>query len=361
MAVPAGLTVGEIAERLQSTVEGDPDRIISAVSNLEDARPSEVSWVGSEAFLGKAAASSAGAIVLPPVGRIETSASLIRVPDPDLAMVSVQRWLAPPTHVLAEGIDATASVGEGAVVDGVRIGPQVSVGRDVVIGRGTQLHAGVRIGDGTVIGQDCVLGPNVVVRERIRIGDRVIIHPNSTIGADGFGFLFREGRHVKIPQTGWVEIGDDVEIGANNTIDRGRTGATRVGNGVKTDNQVHIGHNVVIGDHSMLIAMTAIGGSSVLGHHVIISGHCGVTDHVRIGNGVQCGAFSMITNDVPDGARIKGDPAIDLQTEQRQRASVRKLPKLRAQLRELERRIRGLANGSGDPHAPTAEGLPPAP
>ena len=229
---------------------------------------------------------------------------------------------------------------------GARIGPHVSVGRSAVIGRGTQLHAGVRIGDGTTIGEDCVLGPNVVIRDRIRIGNRVVIHPNSTIGADGFGFLFRAGRHVKIPQTGWVEIGDDVEIGANNTIDRGRTGATRVGNGVKTDNQVHIGHNVVIGDHSMLIAMTAIGGSSILGHHVIISGHCGITDHVRIGNGVQCGAFSMITNDVPDGAVLKGDPAIDLRTEQRQRAGIRRLPKMRETIRGLELRVRELEDAA---------------
>lgn len=319
MAGPAGWTVGEIAERLGATMEGDPDRVISAVSTLDVAGPGEIAWVGSEAFLQKAATSSAGAIILPQVGALSTSASLIRVPDPELAIVT-----------------------------GARIGPHVSIGRGAVIGRGTQLHAGVRIGDGTTIGEDCVLWPNVVVRERIRIGDRVIIHPNSTIGADGFGFLFRAGRHVKIPQTGWVEIGNDVEIGANNTIDRGRTGATRVGDGVKTDNQVHIGHNVMIGDHSMLIAMTAIGGSSVLGHHVIISGHCGVTDHVRIGDGVQCGAFSMITNDVPDGAVLKGDPAIALPTEQRQRALVRRLPKLRATIQALESRVQELEEALPD-------------
>ncbi len=351
MAAPSGLTVGEIAARLEATVEGDPDRVVSAVSNLDEAGPSDIAWVGSRAFLAKAATSSAGAIVLPQAEPLSTSASLVRVPDPDLAMVRVQEWLAPPPHALAAGVDPTASIGEGAVIDGARIGPHVSVGRGAVIGRGTELHAGVRVGDDTTIGEDCVLGPNVVVRERIRIGDRVIIHPNSTIGADGFGFLFRAGRQVKIPQTGWVEIGDDVEIGANNTIDRGRTGATRVGNGVKTDNQVHIGHNVVVGDHSMLIAMTAVGGSSVLGHHVIISGHCGVTDHVRIGDGVQCGAFSMITNDVPDGAVLKGDPAIDLRTEQRQRASVRRLPRLRARMEAMERRIQELerAQSAGVP------------
>ena len=353
MAGPAGLTVGEIAERLEATVEGDRDRLVSGVSTLDEAGPSEIAWVGSEAFLRKAATSSAGAIVLPQAGALSTSASLIRVADPDLAIVAVQGWLAPPAHSIEEGVDPTASIGEGAVVTGARIGPHVSIGRGAVIGRGTQLHAGVRVGDGTTIGEDCVLWPNVVVRERIRIGDRVIIHPNSTIGADGFGFLFRGGRHVKIPQTGWVEIGNDVEIGANNTIDRGRTGATRVGDGVKTDDQVHIGHNVVIGDHSMLIAMTAIGGSSVLGHHVVISGHCGVTDHVRIGDGVQCGAFSMITNDVPDGAMLKGDPAIALGTEQRQRASVRRLPRLRATIDALESRVQELEAALPDRPPPT--------
>ena len=348
MSRPAGMTVGDIAERLDATVEGDPMRVITAVSTLEQAGPNEIAWVGSEAFLRRAAASAAGAIVLPEAGSLSTQASLIRVPDPDLAIVSVQMWLAPPTRRVEAGVDPTASVGDGAVVTGASIGPHVSIGRDAVIGPGTQLHAGVRIGDATSIGEDCVLEPNVVVGERIRIGNRVIIHPNSTIGADGFGFLFRAGRHVKIPQTGSVEIGDDVEIGANNTIDRARTGVTRLGDGVKTDNLVHVGHNVVIGDHSMLIAMTAIGGSSVLGHHVILSGHCGVTDHVRIGDGVQCGAYSIIMNDVPDGAVLKGDPAIDLRTEQRQKALVRRLPIMRETLRSLERRVRELEEARPD-------------
>jgi UDP-3-O-[3-hydroxymyristoyl] glucosamine N-acyltransferase len=342
MGRTVGMTVGDIAQRLDATVEGDPLRVIVAASNLEQAGPNDIAWVGSAAFLQKAAESAAGAIILPGVGVLSTGASLIRVPDPDLAMVNVQQWLAPQTRRVEAGVDATASVGDGAVVTGASIGPHVSIGRDTVIGPGTQLHAGVRIGDATAIGEDCVLASNVVVGERIRIGNRVIIHPNSTIGADGFGFLFRAGRHVKIPQTGTVEIGDDVEIGANNTIDRARTGVTRLGNGVKTDNHVHVGHNVVIGDHSMLIAMTAIGGSSVLGHHVIISGHCGVADHVRIGNGVQCGAYSIIMNDVPDGAVLKGDPAIDLRTERRLKALIRRLPMMRETIRSLERRVREL-------------------
>lgn len=342
MGRPAGMTVADIAQRLDATVEGDPQRVITAVSNLDEAGADEIAWVGSEAFLPKAAESRAGAIILSGGGALSTGASLIRVRDPDMAIVLVQQWLAPPVQRIAEGVDPTASVAEGAVVDGACIGPHVSIGRDVVVGARTQLHAGVSIGDGTVIGEDCVLAPNVVVRERVRIGDRVIVHANTTIGADGFGFLFREGRHVKIPQTGRVEIGDDVEIGANNTIDRARTGVTRLGNGVKTDNHVHVGHNVVIGDHSMLIAMTAIGGSSVLGHHVILSGHCGVTDHVHIGNGVQCGAYSIIMNDVPDGAVLKGDPAIDLGEEQRRRAATRRLPKMRETIRALERRVREL-------------------
>lgn len=337
-----GLMVAEIAQRLGATVEGDPERRITAVSTLEQAGPDEISWAGSAAFLDRASTSAAGALVLPAEGAVSTSAAIIRVPDPDLAMVSVQRWLAEPGHQIAAGVDPTATVGEGSVVDGVRVGPHASIGRHVVIGPGTEIHAGVRIGDYTTLGENCVLAPNVVVGERIRIGDRVIIHANTTLGADGFGFLFRGGKHVKIPQTGTVEIGDDVEIGANNTIDRARTGVTRIGNGVKTDDQVHIGHNVVVGDHSILIAMTAIGGSSVLGHHVVISGHCGITDHVTIGNGVQCGAFSMITNDVPDGAVLKGDPAIDLGTEQRQRASVRRLSRTRDTIRSLEERIRKL-------------------
>jgi len=344
-----GLTVGDIASRLDATVEGDPDRWITAAATMDSAGPDQIAWVGSEAFLQKASESTAGAMILPEEGAVSTGASLIRVPDPDLAMVQVQEWLAPPGHHLEADVHPSAVVGEGSVTTGAHIGPHVSIGRHVTLGSGTRIHAGVRIGDFATIGADCVLAPNVVVGHRVRIGDRVLIHSNTTLGADGFGFLFRQGRHVKIPQTGTVEIGDDVEIGANNTIDRARTGVTRIGNGVKTDDQVHVGHNVVIGDHSMLIAMTAIGGSTVLGHHVIISGHCGITDHIRIGNGVQCGSFSMISNDVPDGAVLKGSPAMDLRTEQRQRASVRRLPKLRQTIESLKGRLQKLED------APTRE------
>lgn len=342
MHTSPGLTAGDIAQRLGSTVEGDPDRTLTAVATLEKAEAHEIAWVGSEAFLKKAAGSSAGALILPLEGAVSTEASVIRVADPDLGITHVQEWLAPRVHPLATGVHATAFVGEGSVTTGACIGPHVTIGRDVVIGAGTRIHPGARIGDGTVIGEDCVVASNVVVGHGTRIGNRVRIHPNTTIGADGFGFLFRKGRHVKIPQTGTVEIGDDVEIGANCTIDRARTGVTRLGHGVKTDNQVHVGHNVVIGDHSMLIAMTAIGGSSVLGHHVILSGHCGVTDHVHVGNGVQCGAFSLITKDVPDGTRLKGEPAMELASEQRQRASVRRLPRMRQTMQELEERVREL-------------------
>jgi UDP-3-O-[3-hydroxymyristoyl] glucosamine N-acyltransferase len=349
MVRTAALRLGEIAERLGATVEGDPTRVITAVSNLAQAGPNDIAWVGSHAFLRKAAESAAGAIILPESESLSTTASLIRVPDPDLAIVRVQEWLAPQGHPPEAGVHDTAVVGEGAVVTGASIGPHVSIGRGAVVGAGTELHAGVRLGAFVSIGRDCVLAPNVVVGDHVRIGDRVTIHPNSTIGADGFGFLYREGRHVKIPQTGSVEIGDDVELGANNTIDRARTGVTRLGNGIKTDNHVHVGHNVVVGDHSLLIAMTAIGGSSVLGHHVILSGHCGVTDHVHIGDGVQCGAFSMITRDIPDGAVLKGDPAVDLGQEQRQRASVRRLPRLYDTIRSLEARIRELEDGRHEP------------
>jgi UDP-3-O-[3-hydroxymyristoyl] glucosamine N-acyltransferase len=342
------LSVAVIAQRLGGTVEGDPDRLISAVATLDRAGPDDISWAGSAAFLQKASRSLAGAIVAPLDGTVSGSAAVIRVADPDLAMVRVQGWLAPPAHELPAGVHPTAVVGEGSATQGASIGPHVSVGRNVTIGEGTEIHAGARIGDSATIGRDCVIAPNVVVGERVRIGDRVIIHANTTLGAHGFGFLFREGKHVKIPQTGTVEIGNDVEIGANNTIDRARTGVTRIGDGVKTDNQVHVGHNVVVGDHSMLIAMTAVGGSTVLGHHVIISGHCGITDHVTIGNGVRCGAFSMITNDVPDGAVLKGDPATDLRTEQRNRAAGRRLPRMREKLRDLEARIRELESDMRD-------------
>lgn len=198
------------------------------------------------------------------------------------------------------------------------------------------------------IGRDCLLWPNVVVRERVTIGDRVIIHPNVTIGADGFGYLQRADKHVKIPQIGTVVIEDDVEIGANTCIDRARSGITRIGRGTKIDNLVQVGHNVTIGEDCIIVAQCGISGSTSLGHHVVLSGQVGLTDHLRIGSAVQVAAKSGVFRNVPDGKVYRGIPATEYYQYARQQIGVRRLPKLMEQLRELARRVEWLESAADD-------------
>jgi UDP-3-O-[3-hydroxymyristoyl] glucosamine N-acyltransferase len=340
------MTAGELACRLGGVLEGDPALPVSEVATLEQAGPETVSWVAGPELLPRLANSRAGVVLVPFDCTVPAGLTVIRVPDPALSICQVLRWFGPAPEQVPPGIHPTAVVAPDAVVEGACIGPLVTVGPRSVIGPGTQLHAGTRIGAEVQIGRDCVLWPNVVVRERVRIGDRVIIHPNATIGADGFGYLFRDGKHVKIPQVGAVVIEDDVEIGANTCIDRARTGVTRIGRGTKIDNLVQIGHNVTIGEDCVIVAQCGISGSTSLGHHVVLAGQVGIIDHLRIGNGVQVAAKSGVARDIPDQAVFRGIPATENREYVRQQVCVRRLPKMVEQLRELIRRVERLESAA---------------
>ena len=217
-----------------------------------------------------------------------------------------------------------------------------------VVEEGTELHAGVYIGPGCRIGRGCVLWPNVVVREYTVIGERVVIHPNATIGADGFGYLYREGAHLKIPQIGRVVIEDDVEIGAGTCIDRARSGETRIGRGTKIDNLVQIGHNVQVGAHCILVSQAGVSGSCRLGHHVVLGGQVGVADHVELGDGAQVAAQGGVAQDIPPGVVHGGTPSVEVSAWRRQMASLRRLPDVLERLRALEQRVRQLESTTHD-------------
>lgn len=333
------MTAGDIARLVGGTVHGDEHRRIRAVGTLETADEHTISWVGHARYAGRIAASRAGVLLLPldippPEGR-----TCVRVKDADLALCTVLAHFAPPADTVPPGVHPTAVVAPSAVVAGAAIGPHVTVGAGAVVSPGTQLHAGVRVGRGVLIGRDCTLWPNVVVREHCVLGERVVLHPQVCIGADGFGYLQRGGRHVKVPQIGIAIVEDDVEVGAGTCIDRAKTGATRIGAGTKIDNLTQIGHNCQIGPGCVIVAQCALAGSVTLGRFVMLAGHVGVSDHVSVGDGCMVMAKSCVTRDAPANSVLRGDPAEPHTAYARQLLLVRRLPDLRDQLRELTRRI----------------------
>jgi UDP-3-O-[3-hydroxymyristoyl] glucosamine N-acyltransferase len=349
------LTANELANRLGGTVEGDSTREVSSVATLGEATPESLSWIGHRRFIPMVNGSKAGVILLAKDGPGLPGRTLIRVTDPDLALVQVLRWLSPPVEMLKPGVDASARVHPQATVSGACIGPNVCVAAGAVVGPGTKLHPGVCVAAGTRIGRDCELWPNVVVRERVTIGDRVIIHPNTTIGSDGFGYLQRNGGHLKIPQVGTVVIEDDVEIGANCAVDRASTGVTRIGSGTKIDNLVQIAHNVNIGQGCIIVAQCGIAGSTALGDNVMLGGQVGIIDHLQIGRGARIAAKSAVFKDIAPGEAVRGIPATENGRFLRHEAGVRRLPKWLSELKKLQSRVAELETLIEQPPRDTSE------
>jgi UDP-3-O-[3-hydroxymyristoyl] glucosamine N-acyltransferase len=336
------ITAAELARLLDGELTGDGAHVVCAVGTLEEAGPQAVSWVGKADLMPRVAASQAGIVVIPAACAPPAERTTIGVADPDLAMCQILEALKPPSEPVPAGVDRDARVAETATVAGASIAPHVFVGARASVGPGTVLHPGVYVGAYSRIGRDCVLWPNVVVREYTSLGDRVVIHPNATIGADGFGYQQRGGRHHKIPQIGRVVIEDDVEIGANTCIDRARSGETRIGRGTKIDNLVQIGHNVRIGEDCILVSQCGVSGSTTLGHHVVLAGQVGLVDHLRIGNNVVVAAKSGVAESLPDGKVYRGIPAVEVIAFGRQAVGIRRLPKIIEQLRDLLKRVERL-------------------
>jgi UDP-3-O-[3-hydroxymyristoyl] glucosamine N-acyltransferase len=342
------ITAAELARQLGGKLCGDGAVQITHIAPLDEAGPGALTWVGNAKYARRLAGTQAVAALVPVECEVPDGLTGIRVGDPDLAMCTALTLLVPPAPIVPPGVAATAVVAADAVVAGAAIGDHVYVGAGAEVGPGTQLHPGVYVGEQTRIGRDCVLWPGVVVRERVTIGDRVIIHANATIGADGFSYLQRDGRHHKIPQVGTVVIEDDVEIGANSAIDRARSEVTRIGRGTKIDNLCQIAHNVQIGEHCVIAGQCGIAGSTVLGRHVALGGQVGVIDHMRVGEGVQAAAKSAIMRDVPAGRRVMGSPAHDIRDYLQTAAATRRLPEVLDELRALRKRVEALESAKDD-------------
>ena len=285
-------------------------------------------------------ATSAGAVLVPrgESAGPETTA-LIAVDNPSLAFAAVVKHFAATSRPFAPGIHPRASVDPTAKLDPakVRVHAGAVVMAGAVIGDGSDIGPNAVIGVDAVIGCDCLLHANVSVRESCVLGDRVILQPGAVVGSDGYGYEFVNGRHLKIDQVGIVEIGNDVEVGANSTIDRARFGKTVIGEGTKIDNLVQIGHNVVIGNHCLVIAQTGMAGSSRLGNYVTIAAQSGVAGHVMVGDKAVLGARTGVTTNLKGGVTYLGNPAQPFADEQKQKALIRRLPKMVEDFKKLKR------------------------
>ena len=340
------MTIHEIAEFLGGEVIGNniesaPD--IERVAKIEEADFGSLTFLANLKYEKHLGTTQATAILVSRkldlkknVGR--ASLIFIRVDDPYVAFLHVLRRLTPTVELFTSGIHSTAIVPSNTIMGkNISIGSHAVVGEHAIIGDNTKIGAGCVIGNHAQVGSECMIYPNVVVYHQCKIGNRVILHSGAVIGSDGFGFAPKmNGTYEKIPQIGIVVIDDDVEIGANTTVDRGAMEETRIGRGSKIDNLVQVAHNVVIGPGCILLAQSGISGSTVLGAGVVIAGQSGAVGHIHIGDGAKVGAKSAVTKDVPPGGFVTGHPARDHRLWLRERALVGKLGQLEARLRDVE-------------------------
>jgi UDP-3-O-[3-hydroxymyristoyl] glucosamine N-acyltransferase len=332
-------TLEELARLLGAELDGDAALVVEGPASLSEAGPRQISFLANPRYRAQLLTTRAGAVVVgPDETKPRPDLSFLRCADPSRAFTSVVTAFVDDAPRLPPGIHPSAVVEPGAEIDAsASVGAQCVVESGARIGARAQLRAGVCVGRDAQVGADSVLHPRVVLYAGVSIGARCVLHAGCVIGADGFGFEPTKDGWVKIPQCGTVVVEDDVEIGANTTIDRARFGATRIGRGVKLDNLVHLAHNVEVGELALVIAQTGVAGSARIGKRAIVAGQVGVAGHVHIGDGARVAAQSGVFGDVPAGADYMGHPARPRVRSLRVLALVQRLPEFEQRLRELER------------------------
>ena len=331
-------TTAEIAQHVGGEVMGNPAAVLNNFAPAERALPGDLTFAEDEDYFALAERSTATAII---ADKRFSSAQkiLIRVPNARIAFAKALALFFPEQKFSA-GRHPTAIIAASAQIDPTaHIGPHCVVGECVRIGANAVLQAGNFVGDGSRLGDDVHLFPHVTIYPRAEIGARVRIHAGAVIGSDGYGYVPDHGVHRKVPQVGNVVIGDDVEIGANVTIDRGALGSTVVGRGTKIDNLVQIAHNVQIGEHSLVVAQVGIAGSTKLGNYVVLAGQVGIGGHLKIGDRVTIAAQSGVMNDIPAGEKWFGSPAQPDKQTKRQLIAFQRLPDLLKRVADLEKKL----------------------
>jgi UDP-3-O-[3-hydroxymyristoyl] glucosamine N-acyltransferase len=335
-------TLAEIAGMIGGEVVGDGDLVITGLNGMLEAREGELTFLANPKYIPLSKKTQASAIITSRDIRI-SGKPVIRTDNPSLAFSNLIISMTPAGTHPVKGIHSTAIIaGDADLGQNVAVGPYAVIESKVRVGDNTIIYGGTYIGPETTIGKDCVLYPKVTIREKITVGDRVIIHSGTVIGTDGFGYVQVDGAHKKIPQVGTVVIEDDVEIGANVTIDRSRFDKTIVGRGTKIDNLVQIAHNVVIGEHCIIIAQVGISGSVNIGRGAILAGQVGVTGHLTVGEGAMVAAQSGVTKSIPAGERVMGFPAREHMQVKRSYRYFWKLPEYLKSIKQLEQRIEAL-------------------
>ncbi len=335
--------LAELAALVQGELVGDPEVRIGGVADFDSAGKGEITFVADLKRGARLDECKASAIIVPN-SVTEISVPAIRVRNPYLAVARIHALFVVEPFV-ATGIDARAVVGRDCHIPAeVAISPLVYLGDRVRLGQRVTLHPGVVVYDDAVIGDDAVLYANVTIGCGCHIGNRVVIHSGTVIGSDGFGYATdHNGRHVKRPQVGVVQIDDDVEIGANTCIDRATFGKTWIKRGTKIDNLVQLGHNVVIGEDAMLVAQVGMAGSTTTGRNVVLGGQVGLAGHIHLGDRVMVAAKSGVHNSLEPGAIVAGIPAIPHKTWLRASAAYAKLPEMVREMRDLRRQIAELS------------------
>jgi len=344
-------TLGELAQLVGGTLKGPAHVVIEGIAPIDSATPRDITFIHRGIYARLAGRSQAAAFIVGP-DHEGLARSLIVVPNPYLAYAQVATLFAPPRRRWP-GISNQACLGrEVELGREVSIAPLVFIGDKVRLGDRVTIMPGCVIGDEVQIGEDTLLHPNVTILDRCRLGNRVIIQSGTVIGADGFGYLPGPEGYRKIPQLGAVAIEDDVEIGANCTIDRGALGDTRVGRGVKISNQVQLAHNVTVGDHSLLVAQVGVAGSSKLGQRVVLAGQVGVVEHIELGDGVTVGGQGGVNHSLPPGQVATGYPARPQKEYLKISALLPRLPQIHQRLLDAEQKLAALAAGPAEEPEP---------
>ena len=350
-------TAQELASLVRGRLVGDGSVPIRAARPVGEAGPGDITFIENDRYAKMLRASPASAAIVGPHFQRATAQpelTVIEVEDPIAAFLAVRKHLAAEARPRWTGIHPKAHVSPSARIgENVAVHAFAYVGDDAEVGDGSTLHPGSVVSDGCKLGRDVVIRPNAVLYENVILGDRVEIHAGTVIGGDGFGYRLVGGRHVKVPQTGRVEIGDDVEIGANCTIDRATFEATRIGEGSKIDNLVMIGHNNQIGRHNLLCGQVGMAGSCKTGDYVVMAGQAGIKDRTEIGDKVVVGAQAGVHRNIPSDTQVLGSPAIPVREQRRIFQMIARLPEMYKQLKDLSHQVATLTGAT-----PTTEELP---